>query len=135
MLLPGTVGLHICFDEQGREIEVLDVTRVDKDIYRIEETPIFNPGIALGDIIRVSEREGIAYYVETVKKSGLVRYAWLLSKEAAASGEIRSFTERVTEYGGRWEQIFGGLLVIYLPKHSLVDAELEMSQIIEHFEG
>ncbi|MFD1907448.1 hypothetical protein ACFTAO_17380 [Paenibacillus rhizoplanae] len=41
MLLPGTVGLHICFDEQGREIEVLDVTRVDKDIYRIEETPIF----------------------------------------------------------------------------------------------
>ncbi|ETT63558.1 hypothetical protein C173_24722 [Paenibacillus sp. FSL R7-277] len=133
--MPGTVGLHICFDEQGREIEVLDVTRVDKDIYRIEETPIFNPGIALGDIIRVSEREGIAYYVETVKKSGLVRYAWLLSKEAAASGEIRSFTERVTEYGGRWEQIFGGLLVIYLPKHSLVDAELEMSQIIEHFEG
>lgn len=114
---------------------MLDVTRVDKDIYRIEETPIFNPGIALGDIIRVSEREGIAYYVETVKKSGLVRYAWLLSKEAAASGEIRSFTERVTEYGGRWEQIFGGLLVIYLPKHSLVDAELEMSQIIEHFEG
>lgn len=133
--MPGTVGLHICFDEQGREIEVLDVTRVDKDTYRIEETPIFNPGIALGDIIRVSEREGIAYYIETVKKSGLVRYAWLLSKEAAASSEIRSFTERVTEHGGRWEQIFGGLLVIYLPKHSLVDAELEMSRIIEHFEG
>lgn len=130
----GTVGLHICFDEQGREIEVLDVTRVAKDTYRIEETPIFNPGIALGDIIRVNEREGIAYYVETVKKSGLVRYAWLLSKEAAASGEIRSFTKRVTAHGGRWEQIFGGLLVIHLPKHSAVDAELEMSRIIEHFE-
>ncbi|WP_405111486.1 DUF4265 domain-containing protein [Paenibacillus sp. FSL K6-1217] len=132
--MPGTVGLHICFDEQGREIEVLDVTRVGKDTYRIEETPIFNPGIALGDIIRVSEREGIAYYIETVKKSGLVRYAWLLSKEAAASGEIRSFTKRVAEHGGRWEQIFGGLLVIHLPKHSPVDAELEMSRIIEHFE-
>ncbi|WP_238649618.1 DUF4265 domain-containing protein [Paenibacillus piscarius] len=133
--MPGTVGLHICFDEQGREIEVLDVTRVAKDTYRIEETPIFNPGIALGDIIRVSEREGIAYYVETVKKSGLVRYAWLLSKEAAASEEIRSFTKRVTEHGGRWEQIFGGLLVIHLPKYSSVNVELEMARIIEHFEG
>jgi hypothetical protein len=133
--LPGTVGLHICFDERGREIEVLDVTPVAPDKYRIEETPIFNPGIALGDIIRVREQEGIAYYVETVQKSGFVRYAWLLSKEAAASQEIRSFTERVTEHEGRWEQIFGGLLVIHLPKHSAVDAELEMSRIIGRFEA
>ncbi|WP_340022957.1 DUF4265 domain-containing protein [Paenibacillus sp. FSL K6-1096] len=133
--MPGTVDLHICFDEQGREIEVLDVTRIATDTYRIEETPIFNPGIALGDIIRVREHQGINYYIETVKKSGLVRHAWLLSKEAAASGEIRSFTKRVEEHEGRWEQIFGGLLVIHLPKHSAVDAEQEMSRIIEHFEG
>ncbi|QUL57271.1 DUF4265 domain-containing protein [Paenibacillus tritici] len=132
--MPGTVELHICFDEQGREIEVLDVTPVAKDTYRMEETPIFNPGIGLGDIIRVREQEGIAYYVETVKKSGLVRYAWLLSKEAAASREIRSFTERVTEHEGRWEQIFGGLLVVHLPKHAALEAELEMSRIIKHFE-
>lgn len=111
------------------------MTPVAPDKYRIEETPIFNPGIALGDIIRVREQEGIAYYVETVQKSGFVRYAWLLSKEAAASQEIRSFTERVTEHEGRWEQIFGGLLVIHLPKHSAVDAELEMSRIIGRFEA
>ena len=133
--VPGIVGLHICFDEQGREIEVLDVTPVAKDKYRIEETPIFNPGIALGDVIRVREQQGIAYYVETVQKSGLVRYAWLLSKEAAASPEIHSFKERVTEHEGKWEQIFGGLLVIHLPKHSIVDAELEMSRIIKRFES
>lgn len=132
--MPGTVGLHICFDELGREIEVLDVTPVAKDKYRIEETPIFNPGIALGDIIRVREEQGIAYYVETVQKSGLVRYAWLLSKEAAASADIRLFKDRVTEHEGRWEQIFGGLLVIHLPKHSAVDADLEMSQILARFD-
>lgn len=133
--MPETVGLHICFDEQGREIEVLDVTPVARDKYRIEETPIFNPGIALGDIIRVRVQQGIAYYIETVQKSGLIRYAWLLSKEAAASPEIVSFKERVNAHEGRWEQIFGGLLVIHLPKHSEVDAELEMSRIIARFEG
>lgn len=132
--MPGTVGLHICFDEQGREIEILDVTPVAQDKYRIEETPIFNPGIALGDIIRVKEKQGIAYYVETVQKSGYQRYAWLLSKEAAGSQEIQEFKQRVREHEGRCEQIFGGLLVIHLPKHSAVDAEAEMGQIIKRFE-
>lgn len=133
--MPGTVGLHICFDERGREIEVLDVTPVAKDKYRIEETPIFNPGIAYGDIIRVREQQGIAYYVETVQKSGFIRYAWLLSKEAAASREIRDFKDRVTSHEGKWEQIFGGLLVIHLPQSSSVDAEQEMARIIERFES
>jgi hypothetical protein len=132
--VPGTVGLHICFDKRGREIEVLDVTPVAQGKYRIEETPIFNPCIALGDIIRVEEKQGIAYYVETVQKSGYVRYAWLLSKEAAVSREIHEFKQRITEHKGRWEQIFGGLLVIHLSKHSGVDVEAEMALILKRFE-
>ncbi|MNO22939.1 hypothetical protein D3C76_127280 [compost metagenome] len=132
--MPGTVGLHICFDKLGREIEILDVTPMARDKYRIEETPIFNPCIALGDIIRVEEKQGIAYYVETVQKSGYVRYAWLLSKEAAASREIHEFKRRITEHEGKWEQIFGGLLVIHLSKHSGVDVEAEMALILKPFE-
>lgn len=132
--MPDTVGLHICFDEHSREIEILDVTPVAQDKYRIEETPIFNPGVTLGDIIRVKEQQGIAYYVETVQKSGYKRYAWLLSKEAAGSREIRGFKDRVTAHEGKWEQIFGGLLVIHVPRHSEVDAESEMALILERFE-
>ncbi|MBW4083123.1 DUF4265 domain-containing protein [Paenibacillus sp. S150] len=132
--MPGTVGLHICFDELGREIEILDVTPVGQGEYRIEKTPIFNPCIVLGDIIRVEEKQGIAYYVETVRKSGYARYAWLLSKEAAGSREIREFKQRITEYEGKWEQIFGGLLVIHLSRHSGIDAESEMALILERFE-
>lgn len=132
--MPDTVGLHICFDELGREIEVLDVTPVAADKYRIEETPIFNPGIALGDIIRVKEKQGISYYVETVQKSAYRRYAWLLSKEAASSREIGDFKQFIKETGGKWEQIFGGLFVIHMPKNTAVDAEAEMSRILAKFE-
>lgn len=132
--MPDTVGLHICFDEQGREIEVLDVTPVAQDKYRIEETPIFNPCITLGDIIRVTEKQGISYYVETVQKSAYRRYAWLLSKEAAGSPEIRDMKQLVKENGGKWEQIFGGLLVIHMPKNTVIDTDAEMSRILAKFE-
>lgn len=132
--MPDTVGLHICFDESGREIEVLDVTPVAHDKYRIEETPIFNPGIALGDIIRVKEKQGISYYVETVQKSAYKRYAWLLSKEAAGSREIAALKQSVKENGGRYEQIFGGFLVIHIQKGTAVDVEAEMSRILAKFE-
>jgi hypothetical protein len=127
-------GLHICFDPAGREIEILDVTPVGKDKFRIEETPIFNPGVTMGDIIRVKEEQGIYYYQETVQKSHFKRYAWLLSKEAVDSAVIATFKQRITENEGKCEQIFGGLFVIHIPKHTLIDVDGEMNRIIKRFE-
>jgi hypothetical protein len=69
-----------------------------------------------------------------VQKSAYQRYAWLLSKEAADSGEIGSMKQRVKENGGKCEQIFGGLLVIHMPKNTMVDAEAEMTRILAKFE-
>lgn len=132
--MPEPLGLHICFDELGREIEILDVTPMDKDKYRIEETPIFNPGITMGDIVRVKEDEGIYYYQETVQKSPFKRYAWLLSKEAVHSPELAAYKQRILKSGGKWEQIFGGLLVIHIPKDTMINIEVEMNRIIGRFE-
>jgi hypothetical protein len=134
MLMPKPLELHICFDERGSDIEVLDVTQVDVDMYRIEETPIFNPGISMGDIIRVREERGVYYYQETVRKSNLKRHAWLLTQKAACSPEINTFKGRVTGSGGYWEQIFGGLVVIHIPMNSALDAQAEMELIIQRFE-
>ena len=127
-------ALHICFDEQGREIEILDVTPIDKDKFRIEETPIFSPGITMGDIIRVKEDKGVYYYQETVQKSHFKRYAWLLSKEAVNSTEIAAFKERIIRMHGKWEQIFAGLLVIHIPKDTMMNIDAEMNRIIARFE-
>lgn len=132
--MPGAIGLHLSFDEHGREIEILDVIRVDEDKYRIEETPIFNPAVTMGDVIRVREEHGIYYYVETVEKSPFRRMAWLLSKETVISAEIAAVKERITVSGGKWEQIFGGLFVVHMPKSSVIDVETEMNRLIERFE-
>ncbi|WP_151734889.1 DUF4265 domain-containing protein [Paenibacillus tengchongensis] len=131
--MPDIMGLHICFDEQGREIEILDVTPVSRNEYRIEETPLFHPALGLGDIIRVKEKQGVFYYVETVRKSGYLRHAWLLSQEAAESREIKDFTGRVARQKGRWEQIFGGVLIVHLPAAADLDAEAEMARILRRY--
>lgn len=132
--MPESTELHICFDEQGRDIEILDVTSVDRDKYRIEETPIFNPGVTMGDIIRVKEEQGVYYYLETVQKSHFKRYAWLLSREAVNSVDIAAFKERITRNDGKWEQIFGGLFIIHIPKDTVINVEEEMNRVIERFE-
>jgi hypothetical protein len=126
--------IHICFDAEGREIEILDVTPVDNDKYRIEETPIFNPGVTMGDIIRVKEDKGVYYYQETVQKSPFKRYAWLLSKEAVDSAEIEAFKKRISGNEGKYELIFGGLFVIHIPKDTFIDVDAEMNRIIGRFE-
>ncbi|WP_175406422.1 DUF4265 domain-containing protein [Bacillus sp. FJAT-27264] len=131
--MPKPLELHICFDERGFEIEVLDVTPVDRDMYRIEETPIFNPGVSMGDVIRLKEERGVYYYQETVRKSDLKRYAWLLTQDTAYSPILAAFKQRVNEAGGSWEQIFGGLVVIHIPQDSVLDVEDEMNRIIECF--
>ncbi|AIQ73777.1 MULTISPECIES: DUF4265 domain-containing protein [Paenibacillus] len=127
-------GIHICFNADGREIEILDVTPFGKDKFRIEETPIFNPAVTMGDIIQVKEENGVYYYQETVQKSPFKRYAWLLSKEAVDSTAIADFKHRIIENEGKCELIFGGLFVIHIPKNTSIDVDGEMNRIIERFE-
>ncbi|WP_150275877.1 DUF4265 domain-containing protein [Paenibacillus tepidiphilus] len=131
--MPEIMGLQFCFDEHGREIEILDVTPVARNEYRIEETPLFHPGLSLGDIIRVKEKQGILHYIETVHKSRYRKYAWLLSQEAAESREIKDFIRRVAGQQGRWERIFSGVLIVHLPAAANLDAEGEMAAILQRF--
>jgi len=40
----------------------------------------------------------------------------VLSAEIIASSELRAILDRVTTGGGHWEQAFGGVLVLHVPK-------------------
>ncbi|WP_090648031.1 hypothetical protein [Paenibacillus sp. UNC496MF] len=108
--------LQLCFDEDGREIEVLDVSMIDPDTLTIEENPIFSERVSFGDRIRVRRIGDVYYYIETLRKSELVRRSWLLSRRVSRSAELSAAKARIAEAGGNWEQVFGGLLVINVPQ-------------------
>ncbi|AHV97011.1 DUF4265 domain-containing protein [Paenibacillus sabinae] len=127
--MPEFMEFQLCFDEAGREIEILDVTRIGENEYRIEETPVFRPDLSLGDIIKVKEERGVYYYVETVRKSDYVKMVRLLSREAAQSPVLASFRKQVLKCGGKWETVFGGVLIIHVPKVAEQSLKAELDKI------
>lgn len=119
----------LCFDEEGRDIELLEVTPTGTDELRLEETPVFRPDLSLGDVIRVKEIQGIYYYVHTVRKSDYRRAARLLSVEAAMSPELKELRTKVLSSGGRWETVFGGLVILHFPLEAAERLEAEFNKI------
>lgn len=119
----------LCFAEVGRE--VLEVVIIDPETLIIEENSIVNQEISTGDTIRVKKDKEVFYYIETIKKSALVRHSWLLSKDACRSKEIVKLKERVVQLSGRYEQVFGGLLIINIPKEFEIEILEEMNKIFK----
>lgn len=125
------IELHLCFDGVGREVEVLDVIQLDDDIYRIEENPVFTENVAFGDVIRVKPSNDVSLYIETIEKSRFTRHNWLLSKEVIYSVELKILKNKIRNWQGKSQQVFGGIFIVNLPADTEVDINNEVQKVIE----
>lgn len=126
--------LKICFDGTGQQIEELDVHQITDNTYRVAENPIFTEQVSFGDIIKVRREQDIYYYMETMRKSDYKRYTWLLSKSAMQSEDIEKLKIQISEMNGKWETVFGGFLVVNLPKNSEFNLVQELNKIVAKFD-
>ncbi|HTG70746.1 MAG TPA: DUF4265 domain-containing protein [Candidatus Udaeobacter sp.] len=124
------IELHLCFDGVGREVEVLDVIQLDDDIYRIEENPVFTENVAFGDVIRVKPSNDVSLYIETIEKSRFTRHNWLLSKEVIYSVELKILKNKIRNWQGKSQQVFGGIFIVNLPADTAVDINDEVQKVI-----
>lgn len=124
------IQLHLCFDGAGQEVEVLDVIQLDNDIFKIEENPVFTENVAFGDVIRVKTLKDISIYIETIEKSTFTRYNWLLSKEVVYSLELKILKNKIREWQGMSQQVFGGIFIVNLPADTNVDINDEVQRVI-----
>lgn len=124
------IPLHLCFDGSGREVEVLDVIQLDEDLYRIEENPVFTENVAFGDVIRVKTLEDVSVYIETIEKSTFTRHNWLLSKEVIYSLELKMLKNKIRDWQGKSQQVFGGIFIVNLPAHTEIDINDEVQKVI-----
>ncbi|WP_141503904.1 DUF4265 domain-containing protein [Paenibacillus luteus] len=125
------IPLHLCFDGAGREVEVLDVVQLDEDIYRIEENPVFTENVAYGDVIRVKAIKDASMYIETIEKSTFTRHNWLLSKEVIFSLELKMLKNKIRDWKGKSQQVFGGIFIVNLPANVEVDINDEVQRVID----
>ncbi|MGM0880251.1 MAG: DUF4265 domain-containing protein [Bacillota bacterium] len=125
------IQLHLCFDGSGLEVEVLDVTQLDDDIYKIEENPVFTEKVSFGDVIKVNTTRDVSIYIETVKKSEFTRHNWLLSKEVIHSLELKLLKNKIRDWQGKSEQVFGGIFIVNLPSNTEIDINKEVQKVIK----
>ncbi|RCW42136.1 DUF4265 domain-containing protein [Paenibacillus prosopidis] len=125
------IQLHLCFDGAGLEVEVLDVTQLDEDIYKIEENPVFTEKVSFGDVIKVNTIRDVSIYIETVKKSEFTRFNWLLSKEVVHSLELKLLKNKIRDWQGKSEQVFGGIFIVNLPANTEIDIHKEVQKVIK----
>ncbi|WP_419871872.1 DUF4265 domain-containing protein [Candidatus Pristimantibacillus sp. PTI5] len=124
------IPLHLCFDGLGQEVEVLDVIQLDEDLYRIEENPVFTENVAFGDVIRVKTIEDVSMYIETIEKSTFTRHNWLLSREVIYSLELKMLKNKIRDWQGKSQQVFGGIFIVNLPAHTEIDINDEVQKVI-----
>jgi hypothetical protein len=128
--LPETEIVYITFDD-GASFETIMVTLLSSDTCRLEETPLSEEGVSLGDVIKVEKDEmGRLRFRQITSKAELQTYSWLLSQHIIESPEFRNFCESVMRLGGMWEKALGGLVIVHIPLHADFNPEVEIDRII-----
>ncbi len=122
-------------DEDGYENSTLVlVARVSEEEFRIHAGgDIFGRAFYYGDRVQLRPRRESGHY-DFVRRSlpgGFQITDYLLSKEVIESLEFRQFLNRLSDQGVYWEQIFGGLLLVFLPADALYDPSADLEEVFE----
>ena len=90
-------------DIEGEIAEESVWVKPDGQYYRLDNIPFYAPGLALNDLIKVEEEEGILYFDELVSASGHSTIQVIFFKADQADRVLRS----VETFGCRWEGMRG----------------------------
>ena len=95
------------------------MTPLGRNHYRVEETSLSEMPVFYHDIIEATwHLDRRLRFRRIVEKSGLRVFRFVLSCEIVSSDLYRAFLQRVAEHGGYSESIFGGILIVHLPRGS-----------------
>jgi len=97
--------------------EKLAVTPLGSDLYRMEFGRLCASHPDNGDVIEATPLpDGGLKFRRIVKRANFQKRSYFISRQTAESERLARFLEKVIALGGRWERIFGGYLVLYLPQ-------------------
>lgn len=110
------------FPDEGLSVS-LPVTRVGKDLYRLDAVPYLSEVAGYADIVEAvpAEDDGLRF-VRVVQRSGWSTHNFIVGRTAIKEdAALQAVLQDVLDSGGYWEAIFGGCLFICLPPGSTFD--------------
>ena len=97
--------------------ETIPVANEGPRQWRLLATPIMSEMATYGDVVEGEvNSDGILVVERVVKKSGLIRTCYAPGARFIESEAGRDFLRQVIDSGGRWERLFGGVLILNLPR-------------------
>jgi hypothetical protein len=109
-------------------------TPVGPNRWRIEESAVCSVRARIGNVVEVEPLpSGDLRLVRVVRRSPYRSFRWLLWRALLDSDDFSAFCRRVEEAGGEWSRIFGGVVVIDVPKDSPLDVKAEIARLSEKY--
>lgn len=124
---PFEVYINFPQDKTRANFEVL---WLGDDVFELLSSDPFNEEMLYGvQVVLKPVADGEYEYVRKHKESGFHTLDFLIPKATAESSELKRCLDSLGEAGCEWEIIFGGMLLIHIPKSR--QAELEKGIIEE----
>ena len=110
--------------------EKILLTPIGKNQYRLGESSISEEGIFYHDVIEARFRFGKGLsLMRVIERSGLRVFRFVLPMEVIGSELLTAFLQRVKVHNGYWELIFGGCLLVHLPRGSACRPKSELKAL------
>lgn len=120
--------LRVFFESsQSEELAVIDH---GDDLYELMETPLLFEA-SIGEIYKAVRNGDQLIIKELYKESRFVKFSYLLSRNQEDHARLNEIKGNIEFNEGKWEQVFGGIFIVYLPKESEFDIENEMKSLFE----
>jgi len=85
-----------------------------------------------GDVVEAREiGPGRVQFVRVVERARMRRFQWVISRALIESPELDRVLSKIMDLGGNWERVFGGVVIVYLPRGCDYDLWADLKRLRE----
>jgi hypothetical protein len=105
-------------------------TPMGENLYRMDEGFLCGP-VYFGDVIEAlpTDEKDTVLFQRRVKKAGLRRDCYVIPSELVEKPRFAELMNEIEDLGGYSAVDFGGLFLVFLPKTSDLDINLELGRV------
>ncbi len=121
----------IDFPEIGCSVANIEVTPLGNSTYRLEEPVPLSECTTIYDVIKAKRIDDKTIrFIRVAENSNWNTYSYCIQKQYVDSAELDAVLAQIETNGARWEQVFGGLLFVYVPPNSEYNPDTDITAMV-----
>jgi len=117
--------MDITFPGDISLVETLEVESISDHAVLILNSSIFGD-VFYGDVVEIRRDEkGENRFSKVIARSGMAVKVYVLAETAFESEKLQGSLNRLVDAGGVWERVYGGVLLVHIPRDANIDLQCE----------